>query len=73
MRGGTFYAFQPGNGPGEYAAELAVRHYREHRAVLRGEKLADKPFKCGPAPNGAAWKPFVDEFWAGVDRVPACP
>jgi hypothetical protein len=72
VRGGTYYAFQPGNGPGEYAAELAVRHFREHRAVLNGEKLAAKPFKCGPAPNGEAWKLFVDELWAGVDLVPAC-
>ncbi len=72
VKGGTYYAFHADNGPWEYAAELAVRHYNEHRAVLRGEKLP-KPFKCGPAPNGKAWKLFVDEFWGGVDRVPACP
>jgi hypothetical protein len=72
VRGGTYYAFQPGNGPAEYAAELAVRHFREHRALLKGEKLPGRPFKCGPAPNAKAWKAFVDEFWAGVDLVPAC-
>ncbi len=73
VKGGTYYAFQPGNGPWEYAAELAVRHFREHRAVLDKQKLAGKAFKCGPAPNGKAWQLFVDEFWAGLDLVPACP
>src|SRR5690606_9231625 len=34
VRGGTYYAFQPGNGVWEYAAELAIRYYREHRDVL---------------------------------------
>ena len=72
VKGGTYYAFHADNGPWEYAAELAVRHYNEHRAVLRKEKLA-KPFKCGPQPNGKAWKAFVDEFWNGVDLTPACP
>jgi hypothetical protein len=72
VKNGTYYAFQPGNGPWEYAAELAVRHYREHRAVLGKEKLPGKPWKCGPAPNGAAWKAFVDEFWGGLDLTPAC-
>ena len=30
-------------------------------------------FKCGPAENGRAWSALVDEFFAGRDRVPACP
>jgi hypothetical protein len=29
VRGGTYYAFQPGNGVTEYAAELALRYYRD--------------------------------------------
>lgn len=72
VRGGTYYAFQPGNGVGEYAAELALRFYREQRAVLR-ELPPGKPFKCGPPENARAWALLRDEFFGGVDRVPACP
>jgi hypothetical protein len=73
VRGGTFYAFQPGNGVWEYAAELAVRYYREHREVLAGRALAKAPFKCGPEENARVWKLFVAEFFAGIDATPACP
>lgn len=75
VRGGTYYAFQPGNGGGvlEYAAELAVRYYREQRAVLRSARLAAKPFKCGPPENAKAWALMKDEFFAGIDATPACP
>lgn len=74
VRGGTYYAFQPDNGSGvhEYAAELALRYYREHRELLATGKLAAPPFKCGPAENGRAWRALVDTFFAGVDRTPAC-
>lgn len=74
VRGGTYYAFQPDNGSSvhEYAAELALRYYREHREVLTTGKLAGPPFKCGPAENGRAWRALVDTFFAGVDRTPAC-
>ncbi len=72
VRGGTFYAFQPGNGVGEYAAELALRWYQEHRAVQRGEPLRARPFKCGPEENGRAWRAIVAEFFGGIDRPPAC-
>ncbi len=74
VRGGTYYAFQPNNGDAvhEYAAELATRYYREHRAILRGEKLPARPFKCGPRENAEAWKLLVDEFFGGIDLVPAC-
>lgn len=71
VKGGTYYAFQPGNGVGEYAADLARRYYLEHRAVLRGEQL-EKRFKCGPPENKQAWKLLVDEFFDGVDLVPPC-
>jgi hypothetical protein len=71
VRGGTYYAFQPGNGVGEYAAELAVRYYREQRAIQR--KLPrPPPFKCGPSENARAWKLIVEEFFGGIDRTPAC-
>jgi hypothetical protein len=73
VRGGTYYAFQPGNGVGEYAAEIATRYYQEHRRLLAGKALSRSPFKCGPKPNGQVWSMFVDEFFGGVDRVAACP
>lgn len=70
--GGTYYSFQPGNGVGEYAAELALRYYREQRAALRSLPKP-KPFKCGPPENQKAWALVRDEFFGGVDVVPACP
>ena len=74
VRGGTYYAFQPGNGVWEYAAELAVRYYREHRVILGMQKTGDrKAFKCGPEPNPTTWKLLADEFFGGVDLVPPCP
>lgn len=71
VKGGTYYAFQPGNGVGEYGADLARRYYLEQRAVLHGEKVAH-PFKCGPPENKKAWALIVEEFFGGVDLVPAC-
>ena len=75
VRGGTYYAFQPDNGDSvhEYAAELALRYYREHRAVLGATRLARAPFKCGPEENRRAWAAIAAEFFGGVDLVPACP
>jgi hypothetical protein len=72
VRNGTYYAFQPGNGVWEYAAELAIRYYREHRRVFAGQKLDKKAFKCGPAPNAEAWRLIADEFFGGVDEIPPC-
>jgi hypothetical protein len=71
VRGGTYYSFQPGNGVREYAAELALRYYREQRAAFAAGAVL-KPFKCGPAENARAWALMRDEFFAGVDAVPAC-
>ena len=74
VRGGTYYAFQPNNGNGvhEYAAELAVRYWKEQSAMLRKKKLSSPAFKCGPAENARSWKKLVDEFFAGRDLVPSC-
>jgi hypothetical protein len=71
---GTYYAFQPNNGDGvhEYAAELAVRYWKEQREVAASGKLSHPAFKCGPAENARAWKAIVVEFFAGIDHVPAC-
>jgi hypothetical protein len=74
VRGGTYYAFQQNNGNGvhEYAAELAVRYWKEQTEMLRDKKLKKKPFKCGPVENARSWKKLVDEFFAGRDLTPAC-
>jgi hypothetical protein len=74
VRGGTFYAFQQNNGDSvhEYAAELAVRYYKEQTEMRAHGKLSRRAFKCGPAENARAWKALVDEFFAGRDLVPAC-
>lgn len=71
---GTYYAFQPNNGNGvhEYAAELAVRYFREQSQMLKSGKLERAAFKCGPAENARAWAAFVGEFFGGRDLVPAC-
>lgn len=71
---GTYYAFQPDNGNGvhEYAAELAVRYFKEQTAMRVSGKLSQRAFKCGPVENARAWHALVDEFFAGHDLVPAC-
>lgn len=71
VRGGTYYSFQPGNGVREYAAELALRYYREQRAALRSLPKV-KPFKCGPPENAKSWALIRDEFFNGIDAVPPC-
>ncbi|HUS31336.1 MAG TPA: hypothetical protein VMZ53_22650 [Kofleriaceae bacterium] len=71
---GTYYAFQPNNGDAvhEYAAELAVRYFKEQSEMAANGKLSRAAFKCGPPENRRAWKGIVDEFFAGHDLVPAC-
>ncbi len=73
VRGGTYYAFQQNNGlpVREYAAELAVRYEKEHRAVLAG-KASKKPWKCITPENMKAWERLRDEFFAGADLTPSC-
>jgi hypothetical protein len=74
VRGGTFYAFQQNNGDTveEYAAELAVRYFKEQSEMLGTGKLSRKAFKCGHAENARAWRGVVAEFFAGRDLVPPC-
>jgi hypothetical protein len=72
IRGGTYYAFHPENGVQEYAAELSLRYYREQRAMLLKKPLPKPPFKCGPPENVRSWELLRDEFFGGVDLVPAC-
>lgn len=56
---------------GEYAAELALRYYREQRAAFRALPKV-KAFKCGPPENARAWAMMRDEFFGGVDAVGPC-
>jgi len=74
VRGGTYYAFQQNNGNTvhEYAAELAVRYFKEQTEMLTNSKLSRKAFKCGPPENARAWNALVGEFFAGRDLTPAC-
>jgi len=74
VRGGIYYAFQPNNGNGvhEYAAELAVRYWKEHVELLAKQRLAKPAFKCGGPENARSWKALVDEFFAGRDLIPSC-
>jgi hypothetical protein len=75
VRGGTYYAFQQNNGESvrEYAAELAVRYYKEHTELAATGKLARPPFKCGGPENQRAWNALVTEFFAGIDHTGPCP
>jgi hypothetical protein len=72
VTGGTYYSFQPGNDVREYAAELALRYYQEQHAYWKEDKKKPTPFKCMTQDNADNWKLFVDEFFLGVDLVPAC-
>lgn len=72
VRGGTYYSFQPGNGVIEYAAELALRYYREQRIALRSLPRV-RAFKCGPPENARSWARMKDEFFGGIDATPPCP
>jgi hypothetical protein len=73
VRGGTYYAFQPGNGVEEYAAELALRYYKETRARLGQGAFPRKPFRCGPPENRRTWDALASTFFAGADLTPPCP
>lgn len=70
---GTYYAFDPRTRDVvEYAAELALRYFLEHEAILAGTAPKLPPFKCGTAQNRRAWDLLVDEFFGGVDLTPRC-
>lgn len=71
---GTYYAFQTNNGDPihEYAAELAVRYFREQTDMRDHGRVTGSPFKCSAPENARAWKSLVDEFFGGRDLVPAC-
>ena len=70
---GTFYAFIPNGGAREYAAEVALRYYREQRLLFEGKPLPVPPFQCGPKENAEAITLVAREFFGGVDQTPPCP
>ncbi len=72
VRGGTYYAFQPGNDVREYAAELSVRYFKEQSAALGGSDR-QTPFKCTGSENRKSWDAVVAEFFGGIDLTKACP
>lgn len=74
VRGGTYYAFQPNNGDSihEYAAELALRYFKEHAELAATGKLSRPAFKCGAPENARAYRALADEFFAGIDKTGPC-
>lgn len=69
---GTFYPFDPRTADvREYAADVGLRYYVEHREVLAGG-LAEEPFKCRAPTNATTWERIVDEFFGGLDLTPPC-
>jgi hypothetical protein len=70
--GGTYYAFMPGNGVSEYAADVAKRWVIEHRALLAG-RGPTLPWRCQTMENREAWTTVVEAFFSGVDLLPPCP
>lgn len=71
VKGGTYYSFMPGNGVREYAADLALRYFRDQREVMQG-RVVKKPFKCAAPENARAWSKLSQRFFGGVDRLPSC-
>lgn len=70
---GTFYPFDARTRDvREYAAEIALRWFREQRAILDGAPLAAPPFKCLAEENAHAWRAVVEEFFGGFDLTGEC-
>ncbi len=72
MVNGGYYAFHSGEGAEEYAAELALRWYREHRQLTLEGRSVSTPFKCRAPENARAWRLLVDRFFGGIDLIPGC-
>ncbi len=71
--GGTYYPFDARTRDvREYAAELALRYYREHEVYLSGAAPETTPFKCATDANRIAWTHLADTFFGGVDLAPEC-
>lgn len=72
VRGGTYYAFQPGNDVREYGAEVASRYFSETREILAGKKPKKKLFRCGPKENAEAFQKVANEMFGGFVAGPDC-
>lgn len=71
--GGTYYGFDARTRHvSEYAAEVALRYYLEHEAIVFGRATPRPPFKCGAPENLVAWESIARAFFGGVDLVPDC-
>ncbi len=69
---GTYYPFdERTRDVREYGAELALRYYLEHEAILDGTPL-EPPFKCGPEENRVAWERLSRDFFGGLDLARDC-
>jgi len=69
---GTYYPFdERTRDVREYGAELALRWYLEHEAMLKGSPL-EPPFKCGPDENHVVWERITNDFFGGLDLTRAC-
>jgi len=69
---GTYYPFdERTRDVREYGAELALRYYLEHEAILTGTPL-EPPFKCGSEENRAAWERLARDFFGGLDLSRDC-
>ncbi len=69
---GKPYAFTDGGSGKEYAAELALRYFREQRLMMDGKPLPIAAFKCGPPENKDAMGLMIEVFFGGVDLVADC-
>jgi hypothetical protein len=73
VSGGTFYGFdRRTRDVREYGAELALRYFLEHEAILAGSRRSDSSFKCRAPENRFAWELLAREFFGGVDLTPSC-
>jgi hypothetical protein len=69
---GTYYPFDARTRDvREYGAELALRYFREHEAILDGAPL-EPPFKCRSDDNRIAWERLARDFFGGLDLSRTC-
>lgn len=69
---GTYYPFdERTRDVREYGAELALRWYLEHEAVLAGAPV-EPPFKCGTDENRSVWDRITQDFFGGLDLTREC-
>jgi hypothetical protein len=69
---GTYYPFdRKTRDVREYGAELALRWFREHEAIVQGTPL-EPPFKCRSEENRVAWERIAQDFFGGLDLSRDC-